>query len=272
MTTPEPKLRWYRPTPDRFILTLLPIEGLLWLSDRLGWPAWHKGYAVLVTVAVVLATLLLMAIWYVVALILRWRFQFSLRSLLILAVIVALPCSWLAVEKEKGRRQREAVVAIEKRSGTVMWDDEEWACPAWLRRLLGDDLFNSVVGVSFFDTRNGDAELEQLLEHLKGLDQLQTLNLDNTPVSDAGLEHIKTLGQLQELVLAVAQVRVRLCCPSSPRCAQQAERTMPWASLSLTTRSISSNRWTDFGYSARASKRPRPDMRLLNNLKSTASR
>ena len=31
-------------------------------------------------------------------LIFRWRFQFSIRSLLVLTVAVAVPCSWLAVE------------------------------------------------------------------------------------------------------------------------------------------------------------------------------
>ena len=45
--------RWYRLTPDRLVLLLLVVEALLWLSDRLGWPAWHKGYAVLTAVAVV---------------------------------------------------------------------------------------------------------------------------------------------------------------------------------------------------------------------------
>jgi len=201
-----PKPRWFHVTPDRVILGLLIVEGLLWLSNRLGWPAWQKGYAVLTAVAAVGVAFLAMGLWLAAALVFHLRFQFSIRSLLVLAVVVALPCSWLAVEMQQAERQREAVVAIEKRSGTVMWDDEEWACPTWLRRLLGDDFFNSVVGVSFFDTRNGDAELEQLLEHLKGLDQLHKLDLDNTPVSDAGLEHVKTLGQLQELDLHLTQV------------------------------------------------------------------
>ena len=37
------------------------------------------------------------------------RFQFSLRSLLVLVVVVAVPCSWLAVEMKKAREQKEAV-------------------------------------------------------------------------------------------------------------------------------------------------------------------
>lgn len=42
-------------TPDRcvLLLLLLVVEALLFLSNWLGWPAWHKGYAVLTCVAVV---------------------------------------------------------------------------------------------------------------------------------------------------------------------------------------------------------------------------
>jgi hypothetical protein len=44
----HPRIRWYHVTPGRFVLALLIIEALLWLSDRLG--CWHKGYAVLTAV------------------------------------------------------------------------------------------------------------------------------------------------------------------------------------------------------------------------------
>ena len=40
------------------------------------------------------------------------------------------------------------------------------------------------------------------LEHLKGLSQLQRLDLASTQVTDAGLEHLKGLTQLQTLDLA----------------------------------------------------------------------
>jgi hypothetical protein len=44
-------------TPDRLILSLLLAEVLLFLSNWLAWPAWHKGYAVLTCVAMVGVTL-----------------------------------------------------------------------------------------------------------------------------------------------------------------------------------------------------------------------
>ena len=69
-----------------------------------------KGYAVLVAVASVLAFFLLMFLWFLLALVFRWRFQYSILSLLVLMVAVALPCAWLATEMKaagsSGRRWR----------------------------------------------------------------------------------------------------------------------------------------------------------------------
>ena len=55
--TTQARVRRFRLTPGHLILGLLLAECLLWLSDRLGWPAWHKGYAVLTCVAAVLDAL-----------------------------------------------------------------------------------------------------------------------------------------------------------------------------------------------------------------------
>ncbi len=84
MTDPaaKPQPCWFQLTPGRFVLALLAVEVLLWLSERFGWLAWHKGYAVLTGVAVVGLAMLLILGWFVVALVFRRRFQFSLRSLL----------------------------------------------------------------------------------------------------------------------------------------------------------------------------------------------
>ena len=48
-----PKPRWYRLTPDRLVLLLLAVEGLLWLSERFCWFPFnqHKGWTVLIAVA-----------------------------------------------------------------------------------------------------------------------------------------------------------------------------------------------------------------------------
>jgi hypothetical protein len=113
-------------TPGWFLVVLLVVEGLLWLSNRLGWPVWHKGYAVLTAVASVGVAMLLMLLWCIAALIFRLRFQFSLCSLLGLVVVIAISCSWLSWEmrrsKIQGATEGAAEDAIIKGGGWVSYE------------------------------------------------------------------------------------------------------------------------------------------------------
>ena len=120
----ESRRRWFRLTPGRLLLVLLAVEGFLWLSERFQWFAFnhHKGYAVLIAVASVGVFLLLMLLWFLAALLFRWRFQFSLLSLLALTVAVALPCGWLETAMQQAREQREAVRVVVKFGGWVIYD------------------------------------------------------------------------------------------------------------------------------------------------------
>src|SRR5664279_2974941 len=101
MTTASPsnpisKPRWHCFTPDRFILGLLIVEGFLLLSEQFGWFAFNerKGLTLLIAVAACGMTLLILLLWFVTALLLRRRFQYGIRSLLALTVIVAILSSW----------------------------------------------------------------------------------------------------------------------------------------------------------------------------------
>ena len=156
MADSVPKPRWYRLTPDRFVIGLLIVECLLWLSERFQWFSFnaHKGWTVLIAVAAVGATILLMLLSLVIALVFRWRFQFSIRSLLVMVVIAALPFSWLTVEMREAREQKEAVKQIKV---TFDWQvgpnafilpNAQPAEPAFLRTLLTDDFFHDVVQAS----------------------------------------------------------------------------------------------------------------------------
>ena len=90
----------------------------------------------------------------------RW-FQFRLRTLLIAVMLLALPLSWVAVRMERARRQREVVDEIVRLGGVSLYDWEATPppigqsmldvkpYPAWLRKLLGDDFFDTVASVSF---------------------------------------------------------------------------------------------------------------------------
>ena len=118
----KPQRRWFHVTPTASCCPAGCGECLLWLSNWLGWPAWHKGYAVLTCVAVGGVVMLVMLGWFVVALVFRGRFQFSIRSLLALVVVVALPCSWMAVEMKAAREQKAVVEAIRRADGDIVYD------------------------------------------------------------------------------------------------------------------------------------------------------
>ena len=217
MTDPTPTRRFY-PTPAWLIFGLLVVEGLLWLSERYRWFWFNekKGWTVLIAVAVVGVAMLVMLAWFFASLLFRWRFQFSIRSLLVLVVAVALPCSWLAVEMKKAEKQRSAAEEIARFKGDDRWPvlgkieyrwqvDEEGAFspeqpppePEWLLKLLGTDFFEEIVAVNvstFAVTNDG-------MEHFTGLHQLRELHLQETKITDAGLDHIKDLTRLRVLFL-----------------------------------------------------------------------
>lgn len=136
----------------------------------------------------------------------RW-YQYSLRTLMIVVTLFAVACSWLAVKMQQAKRQREAVETIEKLGGMVCYD-YEWDSgsgyrikgakppgPAWLRKVLGDDIFCSVNFVDIHETY-----LDTVMEHLKKLNYLKWLALRGA--TNDGLKHIiKELSQLQYLSL-----------------------------------------------------------------------
>ena len=191
-----PRFRWYRLTPDRLILGLLVVECLLWLSDRFQWPTWHKGYAVLIAVAAASTFLLAVLIRFVAALTLQWRFRLSIRSplLLVLVIVVALPFTWLAIALTKARAQKEAVKAILDVAG---WTCADWQVddsplplpnaeppePRWLRNLLGPEFFDTVVRVYLSHPRVTDASLDAL----RDLSQLKWLDVEHSHITDVGL-------------------------------------------------------------------------------------
>jgi hypothetical protein len=217
MNNDVPRPRWYRLAADRLVGILLAMECVLWLSERLQWPHWHKGYAVLTVVTIVGVAFMGMLFWFVVALFGLWRFQFSIRSLLAMVVVVAIPCSWMTVEMKAAEMQREA---LKRMDVTHWWDDSRAEIgfdyqfdagdilspkpkgatpggPKWLRDLLSDDFFADVI---VFDANNSDFSDKQL-EHVKGLRQLKMLFILDTKITDRGLEYLIDVPQLEYLYL-----------------------------------------------------------------------
>jgi len=158
----------------------------------------------------------------------RRRTQFSLRSLLLLVLLMSLASGWLAEGVARGRRQAAAVAHLQRFPGRIRYDyqdqgrAQEPPQPAWARQILGDDFFCDVEDVCLGGGKQfTDADLAHVrqfpalkrlslagarisnegMENVAQLHELQVLNLSATPITDHGLAHLAGLNRLQRLWL-----------------------------------------------------------------------
>lgn len=125
----------------------------------------------------------------------RW-FQYRLRTLLIVMLVVSLGMGWVMKERRRIAEQRESLKA------------------AGFRYLINEvsflhDVHEMFFGFDFRFASGIDGTIETTdsgLVHLAGLTQLQSLSLQGRQVTDAGLAHLRTLTQLQTLSLHDMQV------------------------------------------------------------------
>lgn len=169
----------------------------------------------------------------------RWRdrlpSRLSVRMLMLLVLIVGGGLGWLA---NRARTQRKAVEAVQAIGGTVRYDFEvsfdrppppgpapvkkpEPPAPAWLRKLVGDELFQEVTVVRFPKPLAGPlpvaleafGRLEQLdyIDESRGGDNLALLGRLTTlrsvgpsgpGVTDATLERLSKLPRLEQVSLS----------------------------------------------------------------------
>jgi internalin A len=151
-----------------------------------------------------------------------WRRpRMTVRTLLILVLVLCGGFGWVAHVFRQAEAQRQAVAAIQKVGGTVLYDwqfeggevrvkpgtntisDE---VPGWPKRLVdrvGVDAFGSVTQVSFRQPLGGSspAEFEEVLAQVGHLGRLKQLSFITTPVNDAGLAHLRDLSDLESLML-----------------------------------------------------------------------
>ncbi len=225
MTDPIPTRRSFHPTPGWLIFGLLVVEGLLWLSERLSWFPFnhHKGWTVLICVAVVGGAMLVMLGGFVVAWVFRWRFQFSIRSLLMLTVAVAIPCSWLAMQMKRAVVQRDAVVGITTCHGSTNYDWQgcshdlfsPWSPQgpsqppptSWLRDLLGDDFFDNVTTAEYSEIENeeeleaAEREKARFFDYLSQLVSIEAIKFAQNRITDTDLAKIRGLTRVRTLYL-----------------------------------------------------------------------
>ena len=193
----------------RPLVFLLVLELVLLASARFGWFGLYQAKTSFIVISFLsLALLVLMAMLRLVqALVFRRRIAFDLRSLFLLTVVIAIPCSWLGNGISTAFRQHRVVEDIKNVGGSVTYDYEHpqaWPPqqppgPAWMHRLFGVDLFGTVIAVDFERVSIGDFDLRELAR----LPGLTMLSLAETGAGDRELEQLKTVTQLQGLDLCV---------------------------------------------------------------------
>lgn len=142
------------------------------------------------------------------------RFQFSLRTLLVVFTILSV---WTGVYVQRARRQRDAVDFLRQQPGVdVQYDYEDAskklgsgsAVKPLSAQLLGIDMVANVSGVMVlgWDKRRAapfdDADLVQV----GAFPKLKHLRLDGTKVTDRGLSSLAYLRHLQSLYLRGSSV------------------------------------------------------------------
>ena len=135
----------------------------------------------------------------------RW-FQFSLRTLMIGVVIVAIACGWIGRKIERKHQERDAVEELRKKGATVFYDFNRVSKgsppgPDWVRKLLGENYFSEVEWV----IEPGNLADDDL-KIVSRLTQLKSLRLYSAKITDAGLVNLSHLTELQELYLVQAAI------------------------------------------------------------------
>ena len=148
----------------------------------------------------------------------RWP-RLSLRSAMVLILIIGLPVGWKA---RRASIQRRAVAAIAAMGGYVTYEHEldqrgfpgisrPPPGPAWLRRLIGDEFFREVAWINL-DNRQPDNRLDdESIASLLQCDRLQGLTIHGPHHPDgesptrlitaAGLAQLDGLSRLRVLHL-----------------------------------------------------------------------
>jgi hypothetical protein len=121
----------------------------------------------------------------------QWRRKVSLRLAMVLVLLIALGLAWFA---HGIREQRLAKDLILRHDGVFFYEFEPQTVtrytrttfvPAWLRNLIGENSFHDVTWVRIEGSQFGDSELKQL----QALDQIESLGIVETAITDDGLRH-----------------------------------------------------------------------------------
>ena len=144
---------------------------------------------------------------------LRW-YQYQLRSLLVLIVVLCLGFGWLGGKIRRIVSEKRAAPLIQAMGGRILYgivespnfrtklqDEMSYTADESLRKMLSiDHSFANWVDLDDTDVADEDFDV------LDGLSYLEYLSLNNTQITDAGLPHLYKFEYLQIVDLRNTQV------------------------------------------------------------------
>lgn len=138
------------------------------------------------------------------------KFRISLRLALILFTLFAVWFGWLS---NRAYEQRTAVAEIIQAGGRIQYSHrckpiqyDAWVTfhaeppgPKFLRKMIGNDYFTSVIGIHLSDVP--ETHIHEIVKMVGNLKKVRFLDLQNQPVTDNDLSHISNLKLLEQLLL-----------------------------------------------------------------------
>jgi Leucine-rich repeat (LRR) protein len=125
--------------------------------------------------------------------------QFSLKGLMLLFVVIALPLAFLQLRQHREQELAEACQPFQELGAFVHHSPSSTPEPSWT------ELFhhgrNQVKSISFWEGSLTDQQLQSLHDEMHSLPKLSRLHVNSKKISDAGVECVADLRQLTCLVL-----------------------------------------------------------------------
>ena len=138
--------------------------------------------------------------------------RYSLRTMLVVVLLLSVWLGWMA---NKAAKQRRAVALVEELGGGVVYDYDVSSTgpktqkaplvPEWLRELWGIDFFSTVGAVSFMNELRPSVTVavtdRQIAQITHGFPNVTHINLGGSAVGDSGLKHLASCEHLVSLVV-----------------------------------------------------------------------
>jgi hypothetical protein len=138
----------------------------------------------------------------------RW-YQFSVLSLLVVTTAMALLFAFVV---GPAWRQRSAVATILELGGQVSYDYQQSggsapAGPAWLRKMIGDDCFQTATSVALLGPAFDESQkIEEALQAAAKLPQIESIAIHAAGLVDGHLEQLSEMRSLDHLSLSGPKV------------------------------------------------------------------